>query len=182
MKNKLLFKLLSGVSFVFSLFLFPNHVLAQQNSSLLPDEIKNIFGLMGEQGGGTAKFITGRVRMGLVIALGLLVLVAVVYAMIAAFKYIQSQGDSQKIEEAQKAIKAIFMGVAAMMIGIVGIVLVFVFFAASQPAVELNQVCLSAPNSAGCAACSTGDALCQTCNEEYASGKVGAALSPDCRE
>lgn len=142
-------------------------------SNLLPDQISNIFGLLGEDGGLTASFITGRVRVGLIIALALLILVAVIYALLAAFKYIQSQGDPGKIEEAQKAIKAIFYGVAAMMIGIVGIVLVFVFFSATRPAAELYQVCLSAPNSDGCQNCidegedETAANLCFQCEEDY---------------
>lgn len=165
---------------------FPVGVSAQSN--LLPKQITNIFELLGTDGGLTASFITGRVRVGLIIALALLILVAVVYALIAAFKYIQSQGDPGKIEEAQKAIKAIFYGVAAMMIGIVGIVLVFVFFAASRPAAELYQTCLSAPNSDGCNACiaagedenGSADAqLCFKCEENYRTTE-GAATEAGC--
>jgi fumarate reductase subunit D len=177
-KSKVL-GLLSVLSFM---LLLPTGVSAQ-SSGLLPDQISNIFGLLGEDGGLTASFITGRVRVGLIIALALLILVAVVYALIAAFKYIQSQGDPGKIEEAQKAIKAIFYGVAAMMIGIVGIVLVFVFFSASRPAAELYQVCLSAPNSEGCQVCidegNDGANLCFTCEEEYADND-GVASTAEC--
>lgn len=169
MKNRIL-SILVGAGFVLStLMLLPQGVSAQ--NSLLPEEISNVFDLFGEDGSLTTVFVTSRVRVALVIALGILILVAVVYALIAAFKYIQSQGDPGKIEEAQKAIKAIFMGVAAMMVGIVGIVLVFVFFAATRPDASLFQVCLSAPSSGGCASCmqvagSTAD-LCETCEQEY---------------
>lgn len=164
MKKKFL-NVLVSVGFVSStLMLLPQGVYAQ-NSSFLPDQILDIFGLLGDDGRFTARFITGRVRSGLIIALALLILVSVVYALLAAFKYIQSQGDPGKIEEAQKAIKAIFYGIAAMMIGVVGIVLVFVFFSASRPASELYQTCLSAPNSAGCRDCiENGRKATGTCN------------------
>lgn len=180
--------ILVGSGFVFSsLMLLPQGAQAQ-NSSFLPEQITEIFNLMGRDGSGTAGFITGRVRTGLFIALGILILVAVVYALLAAFKYIQSQGDAGKIEDAQKAIKAIFMGIAAMMIGIVGIVLVFVFFSASQPDTRLYQTCLSAPNSVGCEDCKTNGpdgascAACETAYAEFAKGgaAVTASSNPDC--
>jgi len=163
--------------------------VSAQTSNLLPEQINEIFNLFGEDGSGTASFISGRVRTGLYIALGLIILVAVVYALIAAFKYIQSQGDPGKIEEAQKAIKAIFMGIAAMLIGIVGVVLVFVFFGAGRVDPTLTQVCLSAPNSVGCNICITegveGNA-CEWCNEHYALFAAGtyteAQVSPDCKD
>jgi fumarate reductase subunit D len=169
-KKKFL-NVLVSVGFVSStLMLLPQGVYAQ-NSSFLPDQILDIFGLLGDDGRFTARFITGRVRSGLIIALALLILVSVVYALLAAFKYIQSQGDPGKIEEAQKAIKAIFYGIAAMMIGVVGIVLVFVFFSASRPASELYQTCLSAPNSAGCSTCIESGRVaanaCDKCEKYY---------------
>lgn len=169
MKKRIL-SILVGAGFVLStLMLLPQGVSAQ--NSLLPEQISDIFDLFGEDGNLTTVFVTSRVRVALVIALGILILVAVVYSLIAAFKYIQSQGDPGKIEEAQKAIKAIFLGVAAMMIGIVGVVLVFVFFAATRPDASLFQVCLSAPSSSGCASCmevegSDAD-LCEICEAEY---------------
>ncbi len=187
MRNRIL-NILVGTGFVFStLALLPQGVHAQ-NNSFLPKQIIDLFNLMGQDGAGTAGFITGRVRTGLFIALGILILVAVVYALLAAFKYIQSQGDSSKIEDAQKAIKAIFMGIAAMMIGIVGIVLVFVFFSASQPAAELFQTCISAPNSVGCEDCkengSVVGGICASCEEQYAALAAGAGTITisDCRD
>lgn len=169
MRNLLTIGLGVVFSFLLLMFITPLSVEAQ-NSGLLPDQIKSIFDLFGRDGTGTASFISGRVRTGLYIALGMIILVAVIYALIAAFKYIQSQGDPGKIEEAQKAIKAIFMGIAAMLIGIVGVVLVFVFFGAGRVDPNLTQVCLSAPNSVGCEACKedTSSAICLSCEDAYA--------------
>lgn len=145
------------------------NVVAAQSTSLLPAQIADIFNLTGPDGSGSAQFVTSRVQLALVIALGIVVLIAVVYAIMAAIKYIQSQGDSGKIEEAQKSITAIFMGIAAMLLAIVGIVLVFVFFGASRPDPNLFQTCLSAPNSEGCKACLADPAadLCEDCEGAY---------------
>ena len=169
MGNKLL-KIATSLGLVLSgILLLPTGVYAQnptpRPNSFLPPAIQEIFGLLGDEGEDTASFVTARVRTGLYIALGLIVLVAVVYSLIAAFKYIQSQGDPGKIEEAQKAIKAIFFGIAAMFIAIVGIVLVFVFFNFSPPDATLGQACISDSNSLGCQACQSNDReLCDTCN------------------
>jgi uncharacterized membrane protein YidH (DUF202 family) len=48
----------------------------------------------------------------------------------AAIKYIRSEGDPAKIEEAQKAIKSVFIGIAALFVGLIGIIIVIAFFGA----------------------------------------------------
>jgi hypothetical protein len=179
---------------VFALIGFGSRV---QAASLLPQQIIEIFNLLGPQGSGAAGFVTSRIQLALVIALGAVVLVAVVYSIIAAFKYISSQGDAGKIEEAQKAIRAIFLGIAAMLIAIVGIVLVFVFFGAARPDPSLYQVCLSAPNSIGCAACyadtdpAATTSNCFKCDQDYvllSKGQIpnqsysGGSFQTVCRE
>lgn len=163
------------------LLLFSVGVHAQTDPSFLPEQILSLFNLLGPDGSGTASFIVSRVRVGLFIALGVIIVVAVIYALLASFKYIQSQGDPGKIEEAQKAIKAIFMGIAAMMIAIVGVILVFVFFGTSPVEPNLYQTCLSAPNSLGCDSCRAegingGD--CRTCEGLYAEVARGGTLDP----
>lgn len=163
------------------LFTVPVVANAQTDPSFLPEQILSLFNLLGPDGSGTAAFIVSRVRVGLFIALGVIIVVAVIYALLASFKYIQSQGDPGKIEEAQKAIKAIFMGIAAMMIAIVGVILVFVFFGTSPVEPNLYQTCLSAPNSVGCDSCRAegingGD--CRTCEGLYAEVARGGTLDP----
>jgi heme/copper-type cytochrome/quinol oxidase subunit 2 len=103
----------------------------------------------------------------LVLALGGIILVAVVYAIIAAFKYVTSQGESGKMEDAQKSIKAIFIGVAAMIIAIVGVIIVFAVFGAKPTNPDLLQTCISAPTSAACEVCrKSGDTgLCKSCED-----------------
>lgn len=175
MKTKLI-QAFVAVGTVLTAGVFLTTGVQAQNSSLIPPQILEIFGLLGPEGTGTANFITSRTRTALFIALGVVVLVAVVYALFAAFRYIQSQGDPGKIEEAQKAIKAIFMGVAAMLIGIVGIVLVYVFLGSSSVNPALNQVCISAPNSPGCQSCIESNSegqTCLDCNKYYADIAAG---------
>lgn len=173
--------LVSLLIILFMLSLFPVSAYAQIDPSFLPGQILDIFDLLGPQGTGTAAFITSRVRVALFIALGLIIVVAVVYALVASFKYIQSQGDPGKIEEAQKAIKAIFFGIAAMMIAIVGVILVFVFFGASPVEPNLFQTCLSAPDSPGCDSCKV-DGLaggnCNTCETFSTRISGGETLDP----
>jgi len=154
-----------------SLFLASAIIFPVAAQDLLPSQIGDIFNLLGEDGTGASGFVTSRVQLGLVLALGAVVLIAVVYAIMAAIKYIQSQGDAGQIEEAQKAIKAIFLGIGAMLIAIVGIVLVFIFFGATPTNPALYQVCLSAPESEGCRACIGEievDGLCDACEAAYA--------------
>ncbi|KXK26784.1 MAG: hypothetical protein TR69_WS6001000805 [candidate division WS6 bacterium OLB20] len=178
-------KYITGAFLSLSILLGAAMILPVQAQSLLPDQIGDIFGLLGEEGIGASGFVTSRIQLGLVLALGAVVLIAVVYAIMAAIKYIQSQGDAGKIEEAQKAIQAIFFGIGAMLIAIVGIVLVFVFFGANRPDPALYQVCLSAPNSEGCRSC-TGEvddsqALCNSCEALYqAATDPDDITEPDC--
>lgn len=128
-------------------------VLADVNtgsSSLLPPAIQDFFDTFGKDGSGVAGFITGRAQFVIFLVLGLIILVAVIYSIMAGIKYIRSEGDTGKIEEAQKSIKAILMGIAAIFVAIVGIILVFVIFNQSPVDPSLPQVCLSAGGSVGC--------------------------------
>jgi len=183
-KKKILTILLFSV-LTFLATAFFNTAKAQD---LLPDPIKNIFGLMGKEGAGTSGFVTSRIQLMLLLALGGIILVSVIYAGLASYKYIKSQGDPGQIEEAGKAVKAIFLGIAVLFVGIIGIVLVFVFFGADFFKTSVYQVCLSAPNSVGCAACNNGglaDSICSQCEGQYAdiaAGKANAKLDTDCKE
>jgi len=126
-------------------------VIAQgTGSTLLPPIIQQLFDALGIGGSGVAGFITTKGQFGIYLVLGVIVLVAVVYVIMAGIKYIRSEGDPGKIEEAQKSIKAILMGVAAIFVGIIGIVLVYVIFGQGMVTPSLPQVCLSSSESYGC--------------------------------
>jgi quinol-cytochrome oxidoreductase complex cytochrome b subunit len=57
--------------------------------------------------------------------------VAIFYIIKSSIKYIRSEGDEGKVQESQKAIKAVFMGVAALMVGIIGLVVILALFNAT---------------------------------------------------
>lgn len=61
----------------------------------------------------------------------LIIAVAIYVIIKSSVKYITSEGDAAKVQEAQKAIKTVFMGVAALIVGIIGIVVLLVFFQSS---------------------------------------------------
>jgi hypothetical protein len=147
--------------------------VAYASGSILPPWFENMFKVTCSEGSCLVPYIVSRLQIALLLALGGVIIVAVVYAILAAFKYIRSEGDSGKMEEAQKSIKAIFMGIAALLIAIVGIVVVFVVFGATQPGTGVYQTCFSAPNSEGCKACNdssvTGNAdKCKKCEDAWA--------------
>jgi len=60
-------------------------------------------------------------------------IVAIVYTFMAAIKYIRSEGNEQKVEEAKNAVKAVLFGVGAMFVAILGVVLISAFFGISDP-------------------------------------------------
>lgn len=148
-KSKLFLILLTVIS---SGFLFRVHA-----GSLFPPFIDQLLNLAGADGSGTGEYAASRIRLFLLLLLGGIVLTAVIYAGAAAIKYIRSQGDQTQIEEATKAIQAIFMGLGALIISILGIVFVFIFFGADLFDTTLYESCLSAPGSLGCSACQSED-------------------------
>lgn len=81
---------------------------------------------------GRADFIIGLIQNALTLLFVVIILAAIVYAALAGLKYIQSQGDSTKVEEAAGALKAVLFGVAAVFIGIIGVILVTSIFAESS--------------------------------------------------
>lgn len=163
--NKLKISTVAFVVFMMGIVVLP----AVFAASLLPEQILDLLNLMGAGGICATDYINSRVQLVMFLVLGGLVLISVIYALIAAFKYIRSEGDPGEMEKAQKSIKAIFFGIAAMVIAIVGIVLVFVIFGAKPTNPELFQVCISAAESQGCKACreSTTDDLCVRCENAY---------------
>src|SRR5690606_26169469 len=68
-----------------------------------------------------------------------IILFAVFIIIKAAVKYIRSEGDDTKIQEAQKAIKSVFVGIAALFIGVIGIIIVLAFFNVGD-AIDQNEV------------------------------------------
>lgn len=57
-----------------------------------------------------------------------IIAIAIFVIIKAAVKYIQSEGDESKVEEATKAIKNVFIGIGALIIGIIGLVIILALF------------------------------------------------------
>jgi len=60
-----------------------------------------------------------------------IIAVAIIYIIRAAIKYIRSEGNEEEVQEATKAIKAVFIGIGALLVGIVGLVIVLSLFNAA---------------------------------------------------
>ena len=164
MKNKLIKFYLSITTILTFGFAFPS--LAHAESSFLPDVISDLldqFGLL--------EYITSRVQFLIFAFLVIIMLAAIVYSLIAGFKYIQSQGDPGKIEEAQKGIKAVLMGIASVFVSIIGIALVVLFLGGEKLPTELYESCLYEPASAACTVCKEDGVVdgnqCDFCEKEY---------------
>lgn len=122
--------------------------------SLMPDFLTDLLNDWNDTG--AIDKIRGFIRLALTLAFGLVILAAVAFSILAAIKYIRSQGDAGQVEEANKAIKAIFQGVIAMFVGIIGVVLVFFIFDVALPDPNLPTVCIKYPESTACRVCSEG--------------------------
>lgn len=61
-----------------------------------------------------------------------IIIISIYVVIKSALKYIQSEGDDKKIGEASKAIKAVFVGIAALFVGVIGIIIVLAFFNSTQ--------------------------------------------------
>ncbi|MBD3280563.1 hypothetical protein GF389_03505 [Candidatus Dojkabacteria bacterium] len=136
----------------FGLIVVPVSVKAQ---NILPESIGNF--LQEWEGSTVTEKVVGFLRLALTLAFGAVILVAVLYSILAAIKYIRSQGDSGKVEEANNAIKAIFQGIAAMFVGFIGIIIVFFIFDVALPDPSLPDICVKCPGTDVCKICSEGD-------------------------
>ncbi len=60
----------------------------------------------------------------LVVLFAVVVIFAIIYAILSGIKYIQSQGASDKVEEASEAIKNVLIGVVVAFVGTIVVVLI----------------------------------------------------------
>src|SRR5690242_12766078 len=81
-----------------------------------------------------AEFIIGLIRNGLIILFIAVIILAIVYSAMSGLKFIQSQGASDKVEEARESIKYVLIGVAASFIGVIGVVVISNIFAPATAA------------------------------------------------
>lgn len=94
--------------------------------------ICNAIGITGAEGEGAGpiaqKFLRDRLNLGLSLLFIGIILISVFIIVQAGIKYIQSQGDEGKIQDAQKSIRSVFLGIGLLFVGVIGIVLVLVVF------------------------------------------------------
>lgn len=150
MKTKAKIFLVLGLTIVMSAFaVLPTTVSAVQPANaqnLLCDIfpfIQNIelasSGLCGGEAGAGDEALSQAgqwIRFGLSLIFVGIIAVAIFGIIQAAIKYIRSEGDEGKVEEATKSIKNVFIGIGALLVGIVGLVIVLSFFGAQE---ALNQ-------------------------------------------
>jgi uncharacterized membrane protein len=93
----------------------------------------------------TATTIRNLLQVGLSLVFVGIIAIAIYIIIKAAIKYIRSEGDEKKVEEAQKAIKTVFIGVAALIIGIIGIVVITILLGAGGVFGEGTETCTGIP-------------------------------------
>lgn len=121
--------------------MFPGLVAAQDNNDNLSIICKifpfletlgfggsGICGGVADAGAQAGTTVAGLIQ--LVISLIFIAIIGIsIYVVIkSALKYIRSEGDETKIQESQKAIKSVFLGIAALFVGVIGIVIVLAIF------------------------------------------------------
>ncbi len=134
------------VSAGFFSFLFIIDVGAQ---SWLPPFIEELVG----SGNDVTLKIADRARVFFVILFAFVVIIAVWYTILASIKYIRSQGEAGEIENSQKAVQAVLVGIAILFIGLMGIAVVLLFFESALSWFVPHSVCIEYPEGAGCYAC-----------------------------
>jgi len=138
-----------------SLFGFNNLAFAPQVHAQSQNLICTVFPFIKDLGFGIGSLCTDKVegksaidaivalvRLALQLVFIGIIIISIYIIIRAALKYIRSEGDESKIQEAQKAIKSVFIGIAALFIGIIGIVIILAFFNAGvgETPNEINNV------------------------------------------
>jgi succinate dehydrogenase/fumarate reductase cytochrome b subunit len=99
-----------------------NYFSVQIFDELLPGFFDRATDISGEAA--NADFIIGLIQNGLILLFVGVLLAAIVFSAIAGIKFITSQGASEKVEEAQEALKNVLVGVAAVFLAIIGIFII----------------------------------------------------------
>lgn len=95
----------------------------------------------GEAGeaGETVSTVESLVRFGLSLVFVGIIAVAIFTIIKAALMYIRSEGNEDQVENAKKAIKSVFIGIGALLVGIIGLVLILAFFNATSAVQDADQ-------------------------------------------
>lgn len=146
-KNKTLLGVMVGAFLFTAPLLSPLlTVHAQQNliCTIFPFiEQVNAFGISSLCTGVDAQTTSDTIRSTFNLIVSLIFVAIIIFSIYviirAAIKYIRSEGDPAKIEEAQKAIKSVFIGIAALFVGLIGVIIIIAFFGAGG-ALQTNEI------------------------------------------
>lgn len=129
---KIAVKVIIPLIFV-GLFLVPGSVSAQPQG----DDLCSVFGPLCEVVSGNSgtvnedtaiNYVVRRANLGITLAFLGVIIVSVYIVIKNGVKYVNSQGENGQIEEANKAMKYVFIGIAMLFIGLLGIILFLGFF------------------------------------------------------
>jgi len=94
---------------------------------------------------GSGAGIVNIVKTIIILLVVFLIIAAIIYAIISGFKYISSQGESSKVEEAQESIKEVLIGLVLAFVGIVLVIIISnVFSTASSTNITKQLDCILA--------------------------------------
>lgn len=93
--------------------------------------------------GTTVNYVLDLITNGLVLLFVGVILIAIVYAAMAGIKFIRSQGEADKVDEAQNAIKNVLIGVASVFLGVIGVIVITgVFTDDREPQALRRSLCM----------------------------------------
>lgn len=87
---------------------------------ILPDFLKTSFNTDGS----TSELVISLIRNGLTLLFAAVILIAIVYAVIAGLRFITSQGEADKVEQAKESLKNVMIGLVVSFLSVIIIMVV----------------------------------------------------------
>lgn len=111
-----------------STFVYTSIVSAQEVCGLLPCNTyeNSAFNISGDLNGQVGGFV----RLFVSLIFVLIVLYGVFMIVRAALKIIRSEGDAGQVEEGQRMVKGVLIGIGLIFVGVIGLIVIFAFFGA----------------------------------------------------
>lgn len=89
--------------------------------------------------GTRVSYILDLLTNGIVLLFVAVIVLAIVFSALAGIKFIRSQGESEKVDEAQNALKNVLIGVATVFIGVIGVIIITGVFAEDQSTTTVRE-------------------------------------------
>ncbi|MFW5702562.1 MAG: hypothetical protein ACOCXP_01195 [Candidatus Dojkabacteria bacterium] len=86
-----------------------------------------------EEPGDRVEYVFTLLTNGLVLLFAGVILLAIIYSLIAAARYIRSQGDSQKVDEAQAMLRYVLVGTFTLFLGVLMVLFIVGVFTDGRP-------------------------------------------------